>query len=1298
MLKRAGSNLRKLTSALSKNAVTRPASTLTRNTSESTGLPQEHAKFQNTSSQMLRRALSSTPAVLSGKHPTHQKTSYVSPYDMSKPLDYIILHNRSKNAVNFATRQLKKAWPDLKIIHVVQEDRDPIPGTDLTVRIKDWSSMSHFKNQFDHLAAQNPALRASMRDGLVGFYCVWSAAAESSAWAKQAQAAGFHWIGASPEKMQGLDKIEYKKLCHARNLPTAAFVEINAPLKSTDRDEAFQLMAENFLELYHQNPTLAGHPVFLKHEAGGGGRGTKKVSEMTLDNVLEALRKIVNETGGSLDGVYAEQALDLEGAQMYQIEIEGDASQLSDGARLVWFNKDNQKVLEIGFTDQAILEILPQNIYAACRAASTTIFEASGYDSRGTNEILIVKDKQGDWSFKLLELNKRIQVENEAIAELVHDKNERSRNVSAEQVMRSMGYPPPAASDFSDEGAAIVAHVRLLSCEITSTGSVYPSGLEIDGAVYPQGADVQFARGPVYLDADPQIGRALIKAQTWEDFCNKLLDFSQNFQFYGPKTELSTYFNFMQKLASDPLFRQGQLGCNHTFNVLSNSPIEQGRVQKIVAALSHTVTPLVSNGYRPNDGVKNQPYPTRDQMQEFVRFMEELQYEAIPETPFSKFLQHHSFKTYIQDLKDLLANHGGGTVTVIRDVQQASADQESALIQAASAKIAEIYFAGAGIGVGFETGGAQYQAALMRNFDWMKVLLAGCRSNLPSHSLTRSKWVNGLLAKSQEKQAFIFRTIADEISEHYGILATQSFLPWLPYNFHAGNHPEQDLTTRAMLQANLAVIPNWAWDPRYTAAHFKGWVKRQIDLFEAEGKPLYQIRIKNPGQGPEWSAKVIVKMVQTIRAMFKERGLDEPIIFIHNHEFNGMAAHSAADAIKQCQALGYAFLIVDSAPPGTSHNSNLIISQSLLMSPEQRGYLKHYNQGAWLAMDLTTRFNNSNITKKVQNPASVMAGGTNSSDLVDAIKLGIHPHDMDTAIALGYDLTGLGTPVTPYSEWIKQLGFAIWNTKAIYPKTIEAAKDYIEQGGQLTIATPILEGLRAWKTLLPRPAIIKQLLLNHGLSLKIKNDKSVSEAPLDIEAERESLQKKLPNTNVTNRVLSTALAFDNIGLNNLKARDKQAPTDQPKDMTVMMQSPEFVYSEVKQAGDSFRLHGESITINHVERNLETGRVDISYRFQGHTVRMQGKDLRVITNAPESSVKYATSERDVGAPMPGKLLRFFVKPGDHVKKGQNLATIEAMKMENTLRAEQDGEVESVRDLDKSASMVERGECLVTLKPS
>ena len=661
-------------------------------------IPNRRFLPSNKSSTAILAALYSSDAV-SIAQTSLKSDSYVSPFSVSSPLDYIVIHNRSKNAANYAVRQLKNAWPNLKIIHVVQGDRDPIPGSDLTVRIKDWSNMDHFKDQFNTVAAKDPVLRQSMAMGKVGFYCVWSAPAESSSWAIKAQEAGFKWIGASPDKMKGLDKIEYKNLCQSLGLPTADFIELKAPIGVTEKEEAFRLLAENLVELYQSTPALAGSPVFVKHNEGGGGRGTRKVSVMNFDTALEAIRKIVNETGGNLNGIYAELALDLDGSQLFQIEIECDASTVAHGGRLVWFNKENQKVLEVGFTDKAILEMLPAQIYNDCRAASKAIFEASGYDSRGTNEILIIKDKNGHWSFKLLELNKRIQVENEALSELVTDHQGRSRNVPAEQVMRSIGYPAPAESDFTDTGAAIVAHVRLLSCEITATGSLYPSGLEIDGALYPQGANVQFARGPVYLDADPQIGRAIITAQNWGECCDKLLQFAQEFQFYGPKTDASTYFDFMRKLASDPVFRAGRLGCNQTFNVLANPPVEKGQVHKIVEALSTTVTPLVTNGYRPNEGVKDQPYPTISQLNEFTHFMDELLYEKAPETPFSRFVKHSNFGVYIQELKDLLANHGGGTVTVIRDVLQSSGDQESALIQVASARIAEIFFAGAGIGI-----------------------------------------------------------------------------------------------------------------------------------------------------------------------------------------------------------------------------------------------------------------------------------------------------------------------------------------------------------------------------------------------------------------------------------------------------------------------------------------------------------------------------------------------------------------------------------------------------------------------
>ena len=55
---------------------------------------------------------------------------------------------------------------------------------------------------------------------------------------------------------------------------------------------------------------------------------------------------------------------------------------------------------------------------------------------------------------------------------------------------------------------------------------------------------------------------------------------------------------------------------------------------------------------------------------------------------------------------------------------------------------------------------------------------------------------------------------------------------------------------------------------------------------------------------------------------------------------------------------------------------------------------------------------------------------------------------------------------------------------------------------------------------------------------------------------------------------------------------------------------------------------------------------------------------------------ADSSRFVQSPMPGLLTAVIVAEGQEVKAGETLAVVEAMKMENVLRAERDGTVKKV----------------------
>jgi len=68
-----------------------------------------------------------------------------------------------------------------------------------------------------------------------------------------------------------------------------------------------------------------------------------------------------------------------------------------------------------------------------------------------------------------------------------------------------------------------------------------------------------------------------------------------------------------------------------------------------------------------------------------------------------------------------------------------------------------------------------------------------------------------------------------------------------------------------------------------------------------------------------------------------------------------------------------------------------------------------------------------------------------------------------------------------------------------------------------------------------------------------------------------------------------------------------------------------------------------------------------------------KEIPVQPAAPSAPVAGAET---IAAPMPGSIVEVAVKVGDQVKKGQLLAVLEAMKMENEIVSPVDGKIVSV----------------------
>lgn len=78
------------------------------------------------------------------------------------------------------------------------------------------------------------------------------------------------------------------------------------------------------------------------------------------------------------------------------------------------------------------------------------------------------------------------------------------------------------------------------------------------------------------------------------------------------------------------------------------------------------------------------------------------------------------------------------------------------------------------------------------------------------------------------------------------------------------------------------------------------------------------------------------------------------------------------------------------------------------------------------------------------------------------------------------------------------------------------------------------------------------------------------------------------------------------------------------------------------------------------------------RLEAEVVDERTRRIREMTGIGEA----AAGPRTVTAPMPGLVLEVEVEAGDEVEVGQGLVIVEAMKMENELRAEVDGTVRAV----------------------
>jgi len=139
---------------------------------------------------------------------------------------------------------------------------------------------------------------------------------------------------------------------------------------------------------------------------------------------------------------------------------------------------------------------------------------------------------------------------------------------------------------------------------------------------------------------------------------------------------------------------------------------------------------------------------------------------------------------------------------------------------------------------------------------------------------------------------------------------------------------------------------------------------------------------------------------------------------------------------------------------------------------------------------------------------------------------------------------------------------------------------------------------------------------------------------------------------------------------------------------------------------NFNINGKhyEATITEVEHNV----AEVELNGKKYTIDVERSEAVAVPHiatpvaapaaAPEAAAapapkKAAAGANAIVAPLPGSVVSISVKAGDAVKAGQQLAIIEAMKMENEILAPADGTVKAVHV--SAGQAVQQGDALIEL---
>ena len=118
--------------------------------------------------------------------------------------------------------------------------------------------------------------------------------------------------------------------------------------------------------------------------------------------------------------------------------------------------------------------------------------------------------------------------------------------------------------------------------------------------------------------------------------------------------------------------------------------------------------------------------------------------------------------------------------------------------------------------------------------------------------------------------------------------------------------------------------------------------------------------------------------------------------------------------------------------------------------------------------------------------------------------------------------------------------------------------------------------------------------------------------------------------------------------------------------------------------------GQSFNGEIVKRDIENKKLTLKLNHRIFEIRKKFELDALIAKLGLDKVK-VKKLKELESPMPGRILSIHVKVGDHLKVGDPILSLEAMKMENILKSDGEGVVKSVAI--KKEVVVDKGQLLI-----